>query len=65
MIKSMMFKMRQLFLTTIDTRISTIYINGSSFTSYEFLEALNLSKIMNYGRKLREPIAYVLLKGCD
>lgn len=48
MIKSMMFKMRQLFLTTIDTRISTIYINGSSFTSYEFLEALNLSKIMNY-----------------
>ncbi|MHA2918679.1 hypothetical protein, partial [Bacillus cereus] len=61
MIKSMMFKMRQLFLTTIDTRISTIYINGSSFTSYEFLEALNLSKIMNYGRKLREPIAYVLL----
>ncbi|CGG58949.1 Uncharacterised protein [Streptococcus pneumoniae] len=48
MIKSMMFKMRQLFLITIDTRISTIYINDSSFASYEFPEVLNLSKVMNY-----------------
>ncbi len=53
MIKSMMFKMRQLFLITIDTRISTIYINDSISASFECPSIKHKqNNYQSYARKL-------------